>query len=73
VLHCDGRDISKKSTHRKGRYLLSFPGMIEEITASGGPCGRLEAMDTPNPVFVMDFPEVSKLFALGAGVGTACF
>ncbi len=57
VLACDGRDIVKKGGTRKLRYLLSFPGVLSEVTG-GGKCGRLVDMDTPTPGFVVEFPQV---------------
>lgn len=73
VLACDGQDITKKSGHRKSRYLLSFPGVINELTAGGGKAGRLEQMDTPNPSFVLEFPEVHSLLCLQLGISSIMF
>lgn len=60
VLDCDGKDITKRGAYRKTRYLLSFPGVLKDITGDGK-LGRLVEMDTPTPSFVMTFPQVPLL------------
>ena len=62
---CDGGNIVKKSGIRKGRYLLSFPGIIDELTAGGGACGTLIDMDTQQPSLVLQLPEVRCILWVG--------
>ena len=56
-----GRDIVKKS-HRKNRFLLSFPGLLAPI--SGGKIGELKDLGTKNPILYLDFPQVVPSFLL---------
>jgi len=59
---CSGQDIFKKSSHRKGKYLFSFPGRIAPL-AAGGKLGQLTNLDTPNPFLYLEFPQVCKIIA----------
>lgn len=56
-----GRDIVKKS-HRKNRYLFSFPGLLAPI--SGGKIGELKDLGTKNPILYLEFPQVVSPFSL---------
>ncbi|KAK9861928.1 hypothetical protein WJX84_007885 [Apatococcus fuscideae] len=51
----DGQDIVKKSSIRKGRYLLNICAKI--APAAAGRLGTLAGLDSRNPVLYMDFPE----------------
>jgi hypothetical protein len=56
---CDGWNITKKSGSRKSKYLLSFPGVVQELADSaGGAAGTLVDMDTQHPSLVLDLPQV---------------
>ncbi|KAI4352006.1 hypothetical protein L6164_006298 [Bauhinia variegata] len=60
VLKHHGKDILKKS-HRKNRYLFSFPGLI--APTSGGKMGELKNLGTKNLILYLDFPQGQmKLF-----------
>ncbi|GAB4813260.1 hypothetical protein N2152v2_000306 [Parachlorella kessleri] len=62
MARADGRDIVKKSTTRKNRYLLVFNCQI--APAAAGKVGTLAKLDTRNPVLYFDFPE-GRLKLLG--------
>ncbi|KAL9224341.1 hypothetical protein vseg_000385 [Gypsophila vaccaria] len=49
-----GKDILKKS-HRKNRYLFSFPGLLAPV--SGGKIGELTHLASKNPVLYLEFPQ----------------
>ncbi|KAK9802664.1 hypothetical protein WJX73_002472 [Symbiochloris irregularis] len=51
----DGKDIVKKSTNRKGRYLILFSGQVAPL--AGGKMGVLAQLDTQRPVMYLDFQE----------------
>ncbi|CAL8462872.1 g2406 [Coccomyxa elongata] len=51
----DGKDITKKSSARKGRYLLNINAKIAALAA--GRMGALAQLDSKNPVLYIDFPE----------------
>ncbi|KAI4352007.1 hypothetical protein L6164_006298 [Bauhinia variegata] len=55
VLKHHGKDILKKS-HRKNRYLFSFPGLI--APTSGGKMGELKNLGTKNLILYLDFPQI---------------
>ncbi|KAI7835747.1 hypothetical protein COHA_010352 [Chlorella ohadii] len=50
-----GKDIVKKSSSRKGRYLLAFNFQL--APAAAGKLGTLAALDSKNPVMYLDFPQ----------------
>lgn len=52
---CQGKDIVKKSSTRKNRYLLLFNALIAPV--KGGKVGTLAHLDTKNPVMYLDFPQ----------------
>ncbi|XP_051123324.1 DNA-binding protein RHL1 isoform X2 [Andrographis paniculata] len=55
-----GTDVLRKS-HRKNRYLFSFPGLLGPI--SGGKIGDLKNLGSKNPLLYLDFPQGQmKLF-----------
>ncbi|XP_060670374.1 DNA-binding protein RHL1 isoform X1 [Ziziphus jujuba] len=49
-----GKDILKKS-HRKNRFLFSFPGLLAPI--AGGKLGELKDLGTKNPLLYLHFPQ----------------
>ncbi|BDA48133.1 probable DNA-binding protein RHL1 at N-terminal half [Coccomyxa sp. Obi] len=51
----DGKDITKKSSARKGRYLLNINAKIAALAA--GRMGALAQLDSKNPVLYIEFPE----------------
>ncbi|KAK9907633.1 hypothetical protein WJX75_007295 [Coccomyxa subellipsoidea] len=51
----DGKDITKRSSVRKGRYLLNINAKI--AAAAAGRMGALAQLDSKNPVLYIDFPE----------------
>ncbi|KAF6257402.1 hypothetical protein COO60DRAFT_1235754 [Scenedesmus sp. NREL 46B-D3] len=55
LVRSDGKDIVKKSTIRKNRYLMLFNCKI--APAAAGPMGTLARLDSRNPVFYMNFPS----------------
>ncbi|KAI3423995.1 hypothetical protein D9Q98_009828 [Chlorella vulgaris] len=54
MLRADGKDITKKASHRKGRYLLVFNFQL--APAAAGKLGTLTHLDSKNPVLYLDFP-----------------
>lgn len=59
----DGKDIVKRSSVRKNRYLLVFNCKL--ALAAAGRLGTLANLDTKNPVMYIDFPEGRlKLFGM---------
>lgn len=62
IVKCDGKDIVKRSSTRKSRYLLVFNCHI--TPAAAGRLGTLTHLDTPNPVMYIEFPE-GRLKLLG--------
>lgn len=61
IRKCDGKDIVKKG-NRKTKYLFAFPGLVAPI--AGGVLGELTHLDSRNPVFYINFPQVSYLTTL---------
>lgn len=51
----DGKDIVKRSSARRSRYLLVFNCQL--APAAAGRLGTLARLDTRNPVMYIDFPE----------------
>jgi hypothetical protein len=51
----DGKDIVKKSSVRKGRYLLVFNCKL--APAAAGRLATLAQLDSQNPVMYIEFPE----------------
>lgn len=61
VLKHHGKDILRKS-HRKNRFLFSFPSLLAPIGA-GGKIGELKDLGTGNPILYLHFPQGQmKLF-----------
>lgn len=59
VLKHHGKDILRKSSQRKNRFLFSFPGLLAPTT--GGKIGDLKNLGTQNPVLYLEFPQVRRL------------
>ena len=55
MLKADGKDITKRSSARRNRYLLVFNCQL--APAAAGRLGTLAKLDTKNPVMYIDFPE----------------
>ena len=55
LLKRDGKDIYKKSTARKSRYAMVFPGHLNVIKE--GKMGEMREMHTQSPVVYLDFPN----------------
>jgi hypothetical protein len=55
MLRADGKDISKKASIRKGRYLMVFNFQL--APAAAGKLGTLACLDSKNPVLYLDFPQ----------------
>jgi hypothetical protein len=55
MLKADGKDITKRSSARRNRYLLVFNCQL--APAAAGRLGTLAKLDTKNPVMYLDFPE----------------
>ncbi|KAL4855763.1 DNA-binding protein RHL1 [Chlorella vulgaris] len=55
MLRADGKDITKKASHRKGRYLLVFNFQL--APAAAGKLGTLTHLDSKNPIMYLDFPR----------------
>ncbi|KAL3158074.1 hypothetical protein ABBQ32_011680 [Trebouxia sp. C0010 RCD-2024] len=55
LLKADGKDLVKKSSQRKGRYLLNICAQI--APAAAGRLGSLAQLDSQNPVMYVDFPQ----------------
>ncbi|KAK2655532.1 hypothetical protein Ddye_008584 [Dipteronia dyeriana] len=61
VVKHHGKDILRKSSQRKNRFLFSFPGLLGPI--GGGKIGELKNLGFQNPVLYIDFPQGQmKLF-----------
>eukprot|EP00798_Chlamydomonas_sp_ICE-L_P016747 gene16747-23020_t len=60
---CNGCDVVKKSTVRKGRYMVVLNFQI--APAAAGKLGTLTRLDTRNPVMYIDFPNGGRLKVLG--------
>lgn len=65
MTNADGKDIVKKSSQRKNRYLLVFNCKL--APAAAGRLGTLAQLDTKNPVMYMEFPDGRLKF-----FGTLC-
>ncbi|KAK9820422.1 hypothetical protein WJX72_010106 [[Myrmecia] bisecta] len=55
LVQADGKDVVKKSSLRKGRYLLNLNCQLAGLAA--GRLGTLAQLDTRNPVLYINFPE----------------
>lgn len=55
LLKRDGKDIYKKSTARKSRYAMVFPGHLS--VTKEGKMGEMREMHTQSPVVYLDFPN----------------
>ena len=55
LLKADGKDITKRSSARRNRYLLVFNCQL--APAAAGRLGTLAQLDTKNPVMYIEFPE----------------
>lgn len=55
MLKADGKDITKRSSARRNRYLLVFNCQL--APAAAGRLGTLARLDTKNPVMYLEFPE----------------
>lgn len=62
MIKAGGKDIVKKSTNRKGRYLLIFNC---QLAPAAGKLGTLSKLDTKNPVMYIDFPNGGRLKLFG--------
>eukprot|EP00236_Picocystis_salinarum_P001700 CAMPEP_0183827938 /NCGR_PEP_ID=MMETSP0807_2-20130328/2515_1 /TAXON_ID=88271 /ORGANISM="Picocystis salinarum, Strain CCMP1897" /LENGTH=310 /DNA_ID=CAMNT_0026073117 /DNA_START=26 /DNA_END=958 /DNA_ORIENTATION=- len=62
LLQSHGFDVVKKSTNRKQRYLMVFPGQM--APAGVGEMGQMDQLDTQNPVLYLHFPQ-GRLKLLG--------
>ena len=62
LLQSHGFDVVKKSTNRKQRYLMVFPGQM--APAGVGEMGQMDQLDTQNPVLYLNFPQ-GRLKLLG--------
>ncbi|GIL51311.1 hypothetical protein Vafri_7332 [Volvox africanus] len=79
LVKANGKDIIKKSSTRKNRYLVIVNALLAPATA--GRMGTLARLDSRNPVMYLDFPEGrlkffgtlvfprAKYMALRVGVG----
>ena len=54
-MKCDGKDIVKRSSSRRSRYLMIFDCKI--IPAAAGKLGTLAQLDSRNPVMYIELPE----------------
>ncbi|KAK3134293.1 hypothetical protein QOZ80_6AG0547360 [Eleusine coracana subsp. coracana] len=62
VTRLQGRDIVRRGSQRKSRFLFSFPGLLAPV-ASGGRIGELSDLGTKNPLLYLEFPQgMMKLF-----------
>ena len=55
MIKANGKDITKRSSTRRNRYLLVFNCQL--APAAAGRLGTLSKLDTKNPVMYMEFPE----------------
>mmetsp|Transcript_51247 Transcript_51247/g.163854 ORF Transcript_51247/g.163854 Transcript_51247/m.163854 type:complete len:453 (+) Transcript_51247:80-1438(+) len=55
LVNAHGKDIVKRNSTRKGRFMVLFPGKL--APAAAGNLGSLAKLDTRNPTMYMDFPE----------------
>mmetsp|Transcript_28066 Transcript_28066/g.53114 ORF Transcript_28066/g.53114 Transcript_28066/m.53114 type:complete len:422 (-) Transcript_28066:189-1454(-) len=55
IVACNDKDIVKRGTARKNRYLFALPAVL--APAAAGTLGSVEQMDTRNPVLYVDFPQ----------------
>ncbi|GIL51317.1 hypothetical protein Vafri_7332 [Volvox africanus] len=81
LVKANGKDIVKKSSTRKNRYLVIVNALLAPATA--GRMGTLARLDSRNPVMYLDFPEGrlkffgtlvfprAKYMALRVGVGSS--
>ncbi|KAK3131013.1 hypothetical protein QOZ80_6BG0500950 [Eleusine coracana subsp. coracana] len=56
VTRLQGRDIVRRGSQRKSRFLFSFPGLLAPV-ASGGRIGELSDLGTKNPLLYLEFPQ----------------
>jgi hypothetical protein len=61
---CSSADIVRSTVVRKGRVLVSLPGVF--VPSQGGTIGRLEGIHSGNPVLVLDLPGGGALRLQGA-------
>ena len=59
----DGKDVYKKSTAKKARYAMLFPGQLSAIKE--GKIGEMREMHTQSPVVYLDF-GVGRMKLLGS-------
>ena len=55
----DCKDIHKKSTVKKSRYMTVFPGQLGDLKE--GKLGSLAKLDTQNPVMYIEYPGFGRL------------
>ena len=56
ILKSDGKDIIKKGSRARRKYLLVFRGWLDLVKA--GKLGTLQDLDTQNPSLCIDFPKL---------------
>jgi hypothetical protein len=60
LLDVSGQDIFRRGTHRKAKFLFSFPGRIGLIASSANAkLGQLDGLDTPHPTLEISMPQES--------------
>ncbi|CAD7697006.1 unnamed protein product [Ostreobium quekettii] len=67
LLKSGSKDIVKKGSARKNRYMVVFNGLLAPM--AGGKLGTLSQLDSQNPVMYFDFPE-GRLKCFGTMVHT---
>ncbi|MEW5300724.1 MAG: hypothetical protein WDW36_003634 [Sanguina aurantia] len=55
LVKANGKDITRKSSSRKNRYLMIIN--LQLAPAAAGRLGTLAQLDTPNPVMYIDLPQ----------------
>ena len=59
----DCKDIHKRSSIKKSRYMTIFPGQL--ATLKEGRLGSLAKLDTQNPVMYIEYPGLGRLKLVG--------
>ena len=59
----DCKDIHKKSSVRKSRYMIVFPGQLASV--KDGQIGSLAKLDTQNPVMYVSYGHLGRLKLVG--------